>query len=115
MVKKRDILNSVVLTVLTFGIYGIYWYIVLTDDIKYLSKNKSLRSGGTSFLLSLITFGIYGFFWNYNIGKALSQYYEEQTGKDRDYSMLFLVLSILRLSIIVSVLTQDKINDLANN
>ena len=59
---KRDMVMAIVLSFLTCGIYGIYWFITMTDDSNTLVDNKT-ASGGTAFLYCLVTCGIYFFYW----------------------------------------------------
>ena len=56
---------------MTCGIYGIYWFIVLTDDARLASGDQQAPSGGIAFLLTLVTCGIYGIYWAYKMGKTL--------------------------------------------
>ena len=54
MVQKRDIVVAIILSLVTCGIYGIYWFIVMTDDVKTASGDTQLASGGVAFLLTLV-------------------------------------------------------------
>ena len=56
--KKRNIALCVILTIVTLGIYGIYWFIKMTNDINELANPEKKTSGGVSFLLTLITCNI---------------------------------------------------------
>ncbi len=113
MIQRREIGISIVLTILTCGIYGIYWFITLTDDIKRASGDESLPSGGTAFLLSLVTCGIYGIYWAYRMGKAL-QLAQTKTGATvvNDNSVLFLILQIFGFGIINYAIMQNTLNTL---
>lgn len=60
MIQRRSIAMCIILSLVTCGIYGIYWFVVLTDDANtLLPDNKGLNntSGGVAFLLSLVTCG----------------------------------------------------------
>ncbi len=72
MINKRDIVTSIILSIVTCGIYGIFWFISITDDARIVSGDDRL-SGGKCFLLTLVTCGIYGFYWAYLMGKAMMQ------------------------------------------
>ena len=55
--RERNIALCIIFTLLTCGIYGIYWMIVLNDEmLDALGENGT--SGGMVFLFSLITCGI---------------------------------------------------------
>ena len=49
MIQRRSIAMCIILSLVTCGIYGIYWFVVLTDDANtLLPDNKGLNntSGG---------------------------------------------------------------------
>ncbi len=116
MIQKRGIGLSILLTIVTCGIYGIFWFISLTDDIKRVSGDESLPSGGMAFLLTIVTCGIYGFYWAYKMGKALQ---EIQTRANiaavSDNSVLYLILQIFGLGIVNYALMQNSLNVVADN
>ena len=58
MVQQRNIAVCIILTIVTCGIYGIYWFICLTDDTNTVYGAQG-TSGAMAFLFSLITCGIY--------------------------------------------------------
>ena len=70
LIVKREIVMAVVLSFITCGIYGIYWFIVMTDDANKVSGQNE-TSGVMAFVFSLLTCGIYAFYWNYKIGKQV--------------------------------------------
>ncbi len=41
--KKRDIVVSIILSIVTCGIYGIYWFVVMTDESNELATTKKPR------------------------------------------------------------------------
>ena len=108
--KERNVALAIVFTIITCGIYGIYWFVVLTDEVKEKSKDEQMVSGGVAFLLSLITCGIYSIYWAYKMGKAM-QVAEKNSGVgDADNSVLYLVLQLLGLGIVVYALIQSDLN-----
>lgn len=109
VVKERNIVLCIVFTIITCGIYGIYWMINMVDDLNAISGHPEDTSGGMVFLLSLITCGIYSWFWLYKAGKKLDEI--DGTG---DNSILLLILAICQLGIIDYCIIQDKINKHAN-
>lgn len=70
-IQKRDIALSIVLTVITCGIYGLYWMYKLTNEIHALSGKPRTVDGGTAVLYTLLTFTIYFYYWLYKIGEEL--------------------------------------------
>ncbi len=104
-VCKRDIVTAIILSIITCGIYGIYWFIQLTNDINMITQSND-TSGGKCFLLTLVTCGIYGYYWSYRIGEKK----EKLTGQKDNSGILYLVLMFLGLGIVVYALVQDAIN-----
>lgn len=114
MIKERNIAVCIILSLITCGIYGIYWFVVLTDDAVRANNNKEYQTtGGVAFLLSLVTCGIYGIYWNYKMGKALYSAKLDANKPANDNSVLYLILSIFGLGLISYCLMQSELNDLA--
>ena len=113
MIKKREIVVNIILTFITCGIYGIVWFINITDDVAVVSEDHTI-SGGKAFLFTLITCGIYGIYWSYQMGKKL---YEAKTKKGLyafDNSILYLVLNLVDLGIVNYCLIQNELNEMAS-
>ena len=114
-VRERNIAVSIILSLVTCGIYGIYWFITLTDDVGRLSKDSRL-SGGICFLLTIVTCGIYGFYWAYLIGKAIYNIKAEKgIANNSDNSVLNIILQVFGLNIIILAISQNEVNSLVNS
>ena len=114
MITKRDIAVAIILSIVTCGIYGIYWFIVLTDDAKKVSGNTDFPSGGLAFLLTLITCGIYGIYWAYKMGELVKTAQSNNGLQVKDNSILYLVLQLLGFGIIAYAMLQNDLNEIAN-
>lgn len=112
MVKERNFVVGIILSIITCGIYYIYWFITLTDDVRVVNKNSSL-SGVKSFLFTIITCGIYGYYWAYKMGKAVSEIQTSRGKPSSDNSVLFVVLAIFGLQFVNVCIIQSEINDAA--
>lgn len=112
--KERNIAISIILTIVTCGIYGIYWFIMLSDEVKSASDDDSMPSGGIAFLLTLVTCGIYGIYWAYRMGKALETARERAGLTATDNSVLYLILQIFGFGIINYALMQNELNTIAS-
>lgn len=112
---QRNIAVSILLTLVTCGIYGIYWFIVLNNDAKTASKDETLASGGVAFLLTLVTCGIYGIYWAYLMGKAVETARKNAGLEATDNSVLYLVLQIFGFAIINYALIQNELNTIAQH
>lgn len=109
MVQKRDIAVSIILTIITCGIYGLVWFYNITNDVAHVSDEHDMN-GGTSLLLTIVTCGIYSIYWNYMMGKKLYRAKLKTTDRADDNSILYLVLSIFGLGIISYCLIQNELN-----
>lgn len=105
-IQKRDLVKAIILSIVTCGIYSIYWFISLTNEINTLSGNEGDTSGGTAFLLSLVTCSIYSYYWAYKMGEKR----DAMDGRNNSSGILYLVLSLFGFSIVVYALLQDSIN-----
>ena len=112
MIKQRDIVVAVLLTIVTCGIYGIYWFVVLTDDVATANEDSNF-SGAKSLLFTIITCGIYGIYWNYKIGKEIYEAGQKRGIDISDNSVLYLILGIFGLGIVNYCMVQDELNKIA--
>ena len=108
-IANRDIVMAVILSIITCGIYGIYWFIVMTDDANVISDEQN-ASGGLAFLYTLLTCGIYGIYWNYKMGQKLFAAGQKYNKRVDDNSILYLILSIFGFAIINYCLMQNDLN-----
>jgi hypothetical protein len=51
VIKRRNMLLQVILMVVTFGIYGVYWFYVTCAEMKAIAKDSSAAPGLWTFLL----------------------------------------------------------------
>lgn len=112
MVQRREIVVSLLLSVVTCGLYSIYWFIKLTDDVNYLSGLVNQTSGGMAFLLTLITCNIYGLYWAYNMGEKLDTAKSQRGVPASNGGILFLILQLVCPPAAYAVM-QNEINKFA--
>lgn len=110
--KPRSIVKAIIFSFLTCGIYTIFWFINLTNDINKASGRTGDTSGGIAYLLSLVTCGIYTYFWAYKLGEKRDIIANEKNGYS---NILYLVLCILGFGIVVYGLAQDTLNKAIEN
>ena len=73
MIKEKNIAVCIFFTLITCGIYGLFWMVSITEDIDIISKNPNRRNGAMVIVFSLLTCGIYSFYWWYQNGKLLEE------------------------------------------
>ena len=113
-IEQRDIAEMLILTIVTFGIYGIYWFIKLVDEVNRASNDQNAFSGGITWLLSFLTCGIYGIYWYYQAGKKMT--YAKQVRHmptENNVEFLYLLLSVFGMGIVVKCLIQSDLNKMA--
>lgn len=110
--QSRNLAMCIILSVVTCGIYGLYWLYTLNEDMGYISGRKEM-SGGMVILLSIITCGIYSFIWNYQQGQKVDELKTKNGLPSSSTGILYLVLSLLGLAIVNYALMQNEINAVA--
>ncbi|WP_294453570.1 DUF4234 domain-containing protein [uncultured Allofournierella sp.] len=104
----RNIVVCILLSIITCGIYGLYWMYTLNEYARAVAPQEWQTSGITVILLDIITCGIYGLYWNYKMGKA---YMAVNGGSDN--SLLFVLLGVFGFSIVNWAIMQNDINNAA--
>ena len=109
-VNDRNIALAIILTIITCGIYGIYWMYVLNEDINKLSDHPEATSGGMVILFTIITCGIYGLYWYYKMGERVEEIRAKKGMPNGSSAILFLILGIFGLGIVNYCIMQSNIN-----
>ena len=110
MVNQRNIIVSVILSIITCGIYGLYWIIKQTDDSIALVEEEGTQ-GLMVLFFTIITFGIYGIFWSYAMDKRLNKIERKRKIGSKNHSLLYIIFYILGV-IITLALIQSRINNI---
>lgn len=113
MVKNRSIALCIIFSLITCGIYMLYWLVCLTNDTNQISGETGDTSGGMALLLTIITCGIYGFFWAYKRGEKIDKAKQNRGEPASNGGVLYLILYILGC-IIALALIQNEVNKFAN-
>ena len=97
----------------TCGIYGLYWFVELTDDIYKESGETDATRGGMSLLLTIVTCNIYGWFWAYKMGEKVDIIKNKNGVPSSNSGILYVLLQVFGLGIIAYALMQDTANKYA--
>ena len=100
MVRPRSIPLCIILSIITCGIYGLYWFVCLTDEVNEVTQEND-TSGVMAVLLSIITCGIYG---------KLDRARMRNNVPTGSFPILFLVLNIFGLAIVTCAIIQSELN-----
>lgn len=111
---QRNIAVAIILSIVTCGIYGIYWLIKMADELNEASGHYDGTSGGMVFLLSLVTCGIYQLYWYYKAG----EYANEAKARrnlycDSSSGIIYLLLGLFGFGIVSYALIQNELNKIA--
>ena len=111
-IKQRNIVTCILLSIITCGIYGIYWFVKMNDEVNELANPPQKTSGVVAFLLSLVTCGIYSLYWSYKMGNLLDTADVANGKYSQNRGVIYLVLSIFGLGIVTYCLLQNSINNM---
>ncbi len=107
---NRNIAVCIILSIVTCGIYGIYWLYVLNEEINVIHGTPDDTSGGAVIAFTLITCGIYGWYWYYKMGNKVDEIKVRTGGLASSSAIMYLILGICGLGIVNFCLIQDTIN-----
>ena len=101
---NRSILSMILLTIVTLGIYMIYWTVSFQSELK--QKTNEGFGGLAHLILIFATFGIYYAYWQYAAGIRIKKL------GGQDYSVLYLVLFFVGFAWLNPYLMQNEVNKL---
>ena len=113
-VTQRGIALSIILVLVTCGIYALYWLYCLVTDLNTASGETDDTSGGMVLLLSIVTCGIYQLYWYYKAAGKVNRI-RTFNGEVQDSSLgiLYLLLSLFGFGIVSMALIQNELNKVA--
>ncbi|MDO5014663.1 MAG: DUF4234 domain-containing protein [Clostridia bacterium] len=107
-IKKRDIVLNVILSIVTFGIYGIYWaYTLATESSRADDENEST-------VVIVLLMLLVPFVGVYFCEKKLVSACEKIGMKHEDMSLILLLISILGFPIVGFIILQDTLNKIVD-
>lgn len=112
-IQPKNIALCIILSLVTCGIYGIYWIYSMAEDLNKISGDPNPTSGGVVVLLSIVTCGIYLYYWTYKAGTTIDQYNSSRGVPSSNSGILYLILTLCGLSIVTYALIQNNLNQLA--
>ena len=114
MIQQRNLATNIILTIVTCGIYGIYWMVTIHNDTSVASEDPQPTSAGMVVLLSIVTCGIYAYIWTYKQGERLDRACAMRNMPPQDNrGLIYLLLTIFGLSIVAFAMMQDTLNKIA--
>lgn len=107
-IKNRNIVTAILLTVITCGIYGIYWIVMMTREavsVKDASDNALLE---IILMLFLAPVGLF------MVEKKFAEGLAAKGIEHKENSILYLILGFVGLGIVPLCMIQNDLNKLAN-
>ncbi len=106
-IKERNIVVAVILSIVTCGIYGIYWAICLARD------SVSVKDETDSGVLEIVLMILLPFLGFFLCEQKLTAGCEAKGIPHKDNSVIYLVLGLIGLSIVNYCMLQNDLNKLA--
>ena len=106
-VKSRNIVTSVIFSLITCGIYGIYWAIMLAREAVSVKDEKD---GGVLEIILMLFLPFIGF---YLAEKKLAEGCAERGIAHKDNSIIYLILGLVGLGIVNFCMLQNDLNKIA--
>ena len=111
MWKQRNVALGIVFSLITCGIYGLYWLVCLTEDTN-AAAGENGTSGVMALIFTIISCGIYGLYWAYRCGEKLDKAKTMRGIPASNGGVLYLILYIFG-GVIAYALIQHELNKLA--
>ena len=106
MIMKRSVPMCVLLSIVTCGIYLMYWFVVATNEVDAVTEDPG-PGGGMSLLLTILTCGIYR---AWKTGVKLDASRARHGVVPGSFAILFLVLNLFGLSVVTLAIIQNELN-----
>lgn len=108
-INKRKIGLYILLSIITFGIYQIYWQYLLVKNIRTIKKDVSSCTGE---MLCLVFVPFYSLYWWFTRGKIVKDKFTEYGYSAIGNEMAYLILGIFGLVIVSMAIMQYDFNSL---
>ena len=103
-IKERNIVSCILLSLITCGLYGIYWAIMLAKE------GVSVKDPEDSGLLEILLMLFIPFVGLFLVEKKLSEGCASRGIAHSDNSILYLILGLLGLGIVGFCMLQNDLN-----
>lgn len=108
-INKRNIGSCIILSLITLGIYSIYWEYLLVKNTRTIKKDDSSCTGE---MLCLIFVPFYSLYWWFTRGKLVRDEFSKHGYSASSNETAFLVLALFGLGIVAMAIMQNDFNSL---
>ena len=106
-IKERNIVTAVLLTLVTCGIYGIYWIVMMTKEA------VSVKDPADNAILEIVLMLFLPFLGIFLLEKKFAEGCAARGIAHTDNSVLYLILGLFGLGIVGICMLQNDLNKLA--
>ena len=106
-IQNRNVVTCVLLTIVTCGIYGIYWCIMLAKE------GVSVKDPSDDGILEIILMLFFPFLGVFLVEKKFAEGCAARRIPHTDNSILYLILGLVGLNIVSVCMLQSDLNKLA--
>ena len=107
-ITKRNIVTCIILSLVTCGIYGIYWAIMLAKEA------VSVKDPTDSGILEIVLMLFLPFLGFFLVEKKLAEGCAAKNIVHQDQSVLYLILGLVGLGIVNYCMLQNDLNNLTD-
>ena len=109
MIVRRSVPVCIILSIVTCGIYQLYWFVCATNEVDAVTEEPG-PGGGMSLLFTIITCGIYGIYWGWKMGDKLDASRARHGVVPGSFAIMFLLLNLFGLQIVTLAIIQSELN-----
>lgn len=100
-----------ILTILTCGIYNLFWMYLARCEFRQLSGYENINPG-LELLLNILCFPFF-FYWIFKFSSDIARYQTENGRYVNDVSVINLLLALFGFGLVSELIIQSQLNDLA--
>ncbi|MCB1322274.1 MAG: DUF4234 domain-containing protein [Leptospiraceae bacterium] len=117
LTEEQSPVLVILLTVITCGLYLIYWYYVVYQDLELLyGRTPTGNSFVLDLLLTIITVGLWGVYVDYQISVLCNELQQRYQMPPNDTTLLSIILDLsayvtaFATNLVTSVIHQEQLN-----
>lgn len=114
MIRQKNVAVSIILSIITCGLYSFYWIASMTNETKELVGDEDSTSGAVAVLFGIITCGIYYIYLVYKLGERIDIIKQKNGEMSSNTGISYVILSWVGAIVVVFALVQTEINKYAD-
>ncbi|MBQ0065628.1 MAG: DUF4339 domain-containing protein [Firmicutes bacterium] len=115
-VTNRSIALQVILSIVTCGLYSLYWQYTLVKDFNSIATSQGKQQvfdAGLAVLLSIVTCGLFSFYLYWKMGNVIGTCSNKYGNRMEDTGIVMLLLAVFGLAIVSMCIAQSQVNECA--